>query len=122
MFLTPRVSCKNYAASSPDLPNVPVQPVIIASQDEPGMFDFYRGFRSFLPVHRYDTPAQLLSELSDRVIEPSEAKALEFRSTPSEAEYRAEGPVNSDPSTLQTPSHSSRFASGTRPSGSNARL
>src|SRR5215471_20412887 len=24
----------------------------------------------FLPVHRYDTPAQLLSELSDRVIEP----------------------------------------------------
>jgi hypothetical protein len=45
------------------------------------MFDFYSSFRSFLPVHRYDTPAQLLSELSDRVIEPSEAKVLEFRST-----------------------------------------
>ena len=28
----------------PDLPSVPVQPVIIASQEEPGMFDFYRGF------------------------------------------------------------------------------
>ena len=65
----------------PDLPSVPVQPVIIASQEEPGMFDFYRGFRSFLPVHRYDTPAQLLTELSDRVIEPSEAKALEFHAT-----------------------------------------
>jgi hypothetical protein len=64
----------------PELPNVPVQPVIIASQDEPGMFDFYRPFRSFLPVHRYATPAQLLSELSERVIEPSEAKVLEFRS------------------------------------------
>jgi hypothetical protein len=63
----------------PELPSVPVQPVIIASQEEPGMFDFYRGFRSFLPVHRYHTPAQLLLELSDRVIEPSEAKALEFR-------------------------------------------
>jgi hypothetical protein len=63
----------------PELPSVPVQPVIVASQEEPGMFDFYRGFRSFLPVHRYDTPAQLLSELSDRIIEPSEAKALEFR-------------------------------------------
>jgi hypothetical protein len=50
------------------------------------MFDFYRGFRSFLPVHRYDTPAQLHSELSDRVIEPSEAKALEFRSTPPHVE------------------------------------
>ena len=65
----------------PDLPSVPVQPVIIASQDEPGMFDFYRHFPWFLPVHRYDTPEQLLSELSDRVIKPSEAKALEFRST-----------------------------------------
>jgi hypothetical protein len=59
----------------PVLPSVPVQPVIIASQEEPGMFDFYRHFPWFLPVHRYDTPAQLLGELSDRVISPSE----EFR-------------------------------------------
>jgi uncharacterized protein YjbI with pentapeptide repeats len=28
----------------PELPSVPVQPVILASQDEPGMFDFYQGF------------------------------------------------------------------------------
>jgi hypothetical protein len=63
----------------PELPSVPVQPVIIASQDEPGMFDFHRSFRSFLPVHRYDTPAQLVTELSDRVIEPAEAKVLEIR-------------------------------------------
>ena len=61
----------------PELPNVPVKPVIIASQDEPGMFDFYRPFPWFLPVHRYNTPAQLLTELSDRVIQP----ALEFRAT-----------------------------------------
>jgi len=47
-----------------------------------GVFDFYRHFPWFLPVHRYDTPAQLLAELGNRVIEPSEAKALEFRSTP----------------------------------------
>ena len=58
----------------PDLPSVPVQPVIIASQEEPGMFDFYRHFPWFLPVYRYATPAQLLAELSDRVIKPSEAK------------------------------------------------
>jgi uncharacterized protein YjbI with pentapeptide repeats len=70
----------------PELPSVPVQPVIIASQEEPGMFDFYRHFPWFLPAHRYDTPAQLLVELSERVIEPSEAKALEFRSTPPHAE------------------------------------
>jgi uncharacterized protein YjbI with pentapeptide repeats len=63
----------------PELPSVPVQSIIDASQDEPGMFDFYRGFRSFLPVYRYDTPAQLLTDLTDRVIEPSEAKVLEIR-------------------------------------------
>ena len=63
----------------PDLPSVPVQPVIIASQEEPGMFDFFRRYPWFLPAHRYDTPARLLAELSDRVIAPSEAKALEFR-------------------------------------------
>jgi len=64
----------------PDLPSAPVQPVIIASQEEPGMFDFYRRFPWFLPVHRYDPPAQLLTELSTRVIQASEAKVLEFRS------------------------------------------
>ena len=45
------------------------------------MFDFCRHFHWFLPVHRYDTPAQLLTELSDRVIEPSEAETLELRAT-----------------------------------------
>jgi hypothetical protein len=65
----------------PDLPSVPVQPVIIASQEEPGMFDFYRHIPWFLPRHRYDTPAQLLTELSDRVIKPSEAKVLELRAS-----------------------------------------
>jgi hypothetical protein len=63
----------------PELPSVPVQSVIIASQDEPGMFDFYRHFPWFLPIHRYDAPPQLLAELSDRVIKPAEHKVLELR-------------------------------------------
>jgi hypothetical protein len=58
----------------------PAQPVIIAAQEEPGMFDFFRHYPWFLKVHRYATPAQLLSELSERVIKPSEAEVLEFRS------------------------------------------
>ena len=32
----------------PDLPSVPVQPIILATQEEPGMFDFYRNMPSFL--------------------------------------------------------------------------
>jgi hypothetical protein len=65
----------------PDLPSLPVQPVIIASQDEPGMFDFYRRYPWVLKVHRYDTPAQLLTELSDRVIKPADAKVRELRAS-----------------------------------------
>jgi hypothetical protein len=41
----------------PDLPSVPVHPIINASQDEPGMFDFYRHYPWFLPVHCYDNVA-----------------------------------------------------------------
>lgn len=65
----------------PVLPSVPVQPVMISSQEVPGMLDFFRRYPWFLEVHRYDTPAQLLAELSDRVIKPAEAKALELRAT-----------------------------------------
>jgi Pentapeptide repeats (8 copies) len=63
----------------PELPSVPVQPLIIATQEEPGMFDFYQGRPSFLPVHRYDMPGQLLADLGDRVISPAEAKVSELR-------------------------------------------
>jgi uncharacterized protein YjbI with pentapeptide repeats len=64
----------------PDVPSVLVQPVIIAWQEEPGMFDFFRRFPWFLRVLPYDTPGQLLTELSE-VIKLSETKALEFRAT-----------------------------------------
>ena len=47
----------------PNVPSGSVQPIIIATQDEPGMFDFYRNFRSFLAVHRYNSEEQLLIRL-----------------------------------------------------------
>jgi hypothetical protein len=62
----------------PDV-HVPVQPIIVAMQEEPGMFDFYRPYQWFLPAHRYSEPRQLLVDLGDRVIRPAEAKALELR-------------------------------------------
>ena len=63
----------------PDLPSVPVQSIILAGQAEPGMFDFYRNMKSFLPVHRYDDQEQLLADLRDKVIRPAEEKVLELR-------------------------------------------
>jgi uncharacterized protein YjbI with pentapeptide repeats len=59
----------------PDNPSVPVQSIINAAQDEPGMFDFFKEFRSFLKVYPYRNPAQLLANLDNRVIAPPEAKA-----------------------------------------------
>ncbi len=63
----------------PELPSVPVQPVILASQEEPGMFDFHRSFPWFLPVHRYASPAQLLANVVERVIRPAEDYVRERR-------------------------------------------
>jgi hypothetical protein len=62
----------------PDLPSVPVQPIILVMQEEPGMFDFYQNFRSFLEVHRYASQMQLIAELGEKVIATAEAKAEEL--------------------------------------------
>jgi Pentapeptide repeats (8 copies) len=63
----------------PDNPTLPVQPIIVAGQEEPGMFDFFKRYPWFLEVHRYDKPAQLLAHLNDRVIGPAEAHAVKLR-------------------------------------------
>jgi uncharacterized protein YjbI with pentapeptide repeats len=63
----------------PDLPSVPVQSIILATQEEPGMFDFYRSRPSFLTVHRYADQKQLLAEIGDKVIRPAELKVRELR-------------------------------------------
>ena len=69
----------------PDLPSVPIQPIIFATQEEPGMFDFYRNFRSFLNVHRYASQEQLIVELGEKIILPAELKVPELRGEPSVA-------------------------------------
>jgi Pentapeptide repeats (8 copies) len=66
----------------PDLPSVPVQPIILAVQEEPGMFDFYRNFRSFLNVHRYASQEQLIADLGEKVIRPAELKVLDLQGSP----------------------------------------
>ncbi len=63
----------------PDVPSLPVQPLIVATQEEPGMFDFYRNSRNFLTVYRYDTPERLIADLGERVIRPAEDKVLELQ-------------------------------------------
>ncbi len=63
----------------PECPWIPVQPIIVADQEEPGMFDFIKRFPWVLEPHRYVDREELLNHLSDRVIAPAEAKVTELR-------------------------------------------
>jgi hypothetical protein len=62
----------------PNLPSVPVQPVILESQHEYGMFEHFTRFSWVLPVYRYRSEASLLQSLQEKVIEPAERKAQEL--------------------------------------------
>jgi hypothetical protein len=63
----------------PGTPKLAVQPIIVAGQKEPGMFDSFKAYPWFLKVHPYENPAQLLADLEDRVIGPLEDKVASLR-------------------------------------------
>ena len=64
----------------PDLPSVPVQPILLASQYEYAMFEHFRRFPWVLEVFLYGDSTELLEKVSSNVIEPAEAKVLEMGS------------------------------------------
>ena len=61
----------------PDLPSVPVQPLLLESQREYGMFEHFRRFPWVLDTYFYTDQETLLASLDDKVIAPAEAKARE---------------------------------------------
>jgi hypothetical protein len=63
----------------PNSPKLPVQSIIAATQEEPGMFDSFRAYPWFLPTHRYESPAQLFADLDERVIAPADTAAERLR-------------------------------------------
>ena len=62
----------------PNLPSVPVQPLILNSQHEYGMFEHFTRFPWVLPLYRYTDQASLLQSLKIHVIEPADKKAKEL--------------------------------------------
>lgn len=62
----------------PNMPSVPVQPLLLASQQEYGMFEHFRNYPWVLEEVLYDDQETLLAELSEKVIAPAEAKAREL--------------------------------------------
>ena len=61
----------------PNLPSVPVQPLLLASQQEYGMFEHFRRFPWVLEPYLYEDQGKLLAMLNEKVIAPAEAKAKE---------------------------------------------
>ncbi len=59
---------------------VPVQPLLLSSQREYGMFGDFRGYHWVLELHHYDDAQSLLRSLPPKVIAPAEAKAKELES------------------------------------------
>ena len=58
----------------PSLPSVPVQPLLLDSQFEYGMFEHFKHFPWVLETYLYNEK-DLLINLKEKVIEPAEAKA-----------------------------------------------
>jgi hypothetical protein len=56
----------------PDLPSVPVKPLLSNSDYEPGMFDHFRQFPWVLGAHRYNSVNDLIFSLKDAVILPAQ--------------------------------------------------
>ena len=61
----------------PALPSVPVQPLLLASQREYGMFEHFKRYPWVLEPFLYQDQDGLLAALNDNVIGPAEAKAKE---------------------------------------------
>jgi len=63
----------------PNLPSVPIQPLLHIPDDEPGMVDFFKRFRSFLEIYRYSDIDGLLTSFGEKVIAPAERLVAKLR-------------------------------------------
>jgi len=61
-------------------PSVIVQPLLLASQELPGMWDFFCAFPWVLEPVRYTHEEELIATLDEKVIAPAEARALRSQS------------------------------------------
>lgn len=64
----------------PDLPSVPVQPLLKAGCDEYAMFEHFKRYPWVLDVHVYENTDSLITSLGDKIINPAETRARELES------------------------------------------
>jgi uncharacterized protein YjbI with pentapeptide repeats len=64
----------------PNLPSVPVQPLLLNSDREYGMFEHFGRYPWVLDTYYYDNLNEVLVSVEDKVISPAETKARELSS------------------------------------------
>ena len=63
----------------PDLPSVPVQPILQFLNREWGMFESFKDYNWVLETYLYNDTPDLLNSLAEKVITPAELKANQIR-------------------------------------------
>ena len=56
----------------PDLPSVPVQPLLLEGSAEYSMFEHFKRYPWVLETYRYPSSERLIADLGERVIDPAE--------------------------------------------------
>jgi hypothetical protein len=64
---------------APQLPSVPIQPLLQKGSGEYGMFEHLRRYPWVLEVYVYTSSEDLIAHLGERVIGPAEVRVLELR-------------------------------------------
>jgi uncharacterized protein YjbI with pentapeptide repeats len=73
----PKSVPQELASIVPNLPSVPVQPLLQAGYEPWGMYDHIRRYHWVLPLVLYENQEALLTDLEPKVIVPAEEKAKE---------------------------------------------
>jgi hypothetical protein len=60
----------------PDLPSVPVQPLLLKQSKEYAMIEHYKRYPWVLPLYRYETQDQLIADLVEQVIKLTEQREI----------------------------------------------
>lgn len=63
----------------PNLPSVPIQPLLFRGSSEYGMYEHFKRYPWVLAIHRYRNLDDLRLSLKEKVIRPAEAKVKELR-------------------------------------------